>query len=173
MQLKEMFDMQRKLDERIKTEHENSINFNDKIVATLVELSEFSNEVRWFKKWSNKSASPKEVILEEGVDILHFLLSLGNDIAAKGHDESVKFFDYTSCNCGDDLSNIYIYFVGEMIELFYKYNKFDSFVMNVQYYTVMSIYLDLMKAVGFNEKDIETAYYKKNEINHKRQDNNY
>ncbi|MGG4002815.1 dUTP diphosphatase, partial [Geobacillus stearothermophilus] len=73
------YDMQRALDERIETEHglmEEDL-FARKQLAFLVELGELANETRCFKFWSIKPPAPAERVLEEYVDGLHFLLSLG------------------------------------------------------------------------------------------------
>src|SRR5690625_1141477 len=74
-----LFSMQRKLDDHIKTKH-NLVHENlleDKYLALLVELGELANETRCFKFWSTKPANAREQILEEYVDGIHFILSLG------------------------------------------------------------------------------------------------
>ncbi len=45
-------------------------------LALTIELAELANETRCFKYWSSKGPSEREVILEEFVDSIHFLLSL-------------------------------------------------------------------------------------------------
>ncbi len=73
-----LFDRQRELDERIEEEHQLSGNqFDERLLALLVELGELANETRSFKFWSTKGPSPQDVILEEYVDGIHFLLSIG------------------------------------------------------------------------------------------------
>src|SRR5699024_12798011 len=71
--------MQQKLDDYISKNHqldgENLLE--ERFLALLVETGELANETRCFKFWSKKEASTKEVILEEYVDNIHFLLSLG------------------------------------------------------------------------------------------------
>ena len=47
------------------------------MLALLVEIGELANETRSFKFWSVKPASEKKIILEEFVDGIHFILSLG------------------------------------------------------------------------------------------------
>ena len=64
---------------------QKNMTYNRKIVkrkmlALLVEIGELANETRCFKYWSNKPASEREVILEEYVDGLHFILSIGIDL---------------------------------------------------------------------------------------------
>lgn len=80
MEFKELFSMQAKLDEFIQQNKNIHFDvFNEKGLALLVELSELANETRCFKYWSQKGPSEREVILEEFVDSIHFLLSLGNE----------------------------------------------------------------------------------------------
>lgn len=53
---------------------------NNTILAMMVELGELANEIRCFKFWSNKPSSDKEVIIDEYVDVLHFFLSIANQL---------------------------------------------------------------------------------------------
>ena len=89
MNLQKLFELQRKLDEHIEQQHqrqEGEDRLGKKILALLVEIGELANETRCFKFWSNKGPSDKNVILEEAADVLHFLLSIGNDIGANEDD---------------------------------------------------------------------------------------
>src|SRR5690625_3503887 len=74
-----LFEMQQKLDTYIKDNHnlENENLFDKKILALLVELGEIANETRCFKFWSTKEPNSIDIILEEYVDNIHFLLSIG------------------------------------------------------------------------------------------------
>ncbi|WP_236620399.1 dUTP diphosphatase, partial [Geobacillus thermodenitrificans] len=101
-----MFEMQRQLDEYIEREHprqEGEDRLSKKILALMVELGELANEWRGFKFWSHdqvprtrvlvnrttddigfKNIGPEHIknpLLEEYVDGLHFLLSIGLEIA--------------------------------------------------------------------------------------------
>ncbi|HAQ08050.1 MAG TPA: dUTPase, partial [Bacillus bacterium] len=79
MNIEKLFRMQKELDRHIELQHglvEEDL-FDRKILALLVELGELANETRCFKFWSLKPSSEKQVILEEFVDGIHFILSLG------------------------------------------------------------------------------------------------
>lgn len=65
------------------------------MLALLVEIGELANETRCFKYWSNKPASEREVILEEYVDGLHFILSIGIDL---GIDKNFLFYKCAQTN---------------------------------------------------------------------------
>ena len=79
MQLEKLFKMQKALDQHIEEKHELQQEdlFNRKVLALLVEVGELANETRCFKFWSVKPSSEKSVVLEEFVDGIHFILSLG------------------------------------------------------------------------------------------------
>src|SRR5579875_4105332 len=82
--------LQSELDAHIENEHPRKENrHSEKVLALLVELGELANETRCFKFWSIKPASPKEVILEEFVDGIHFILSLGIECGFSEADFSV------------------------------------------------------------------------------------
>ena len=78
MNLQKLFQMQNTLDKRIQAEHhlEGVPLLHKKILSLQVELGELANETRCFKFWSTKKPSSNDVILEEYVDCLHFILSI-------------------------------------------------------------------------------------------------
>jgi dimeric dUTPase (all-alpha-NTP-PPase superfamily) len=174
MILKELFKTQRKLDEKIIENHNlhGRDLFSRKIAAFVVEMSEMANEIRFFKYWSNKGPSLKETILEEYIDSLHFLLSIGNEIEEIYNlGESIKNFEYEPYLNYKDFTDNFIEIIREICKLEY-YS--DSKMMSWQLYIeVMNMLLGWGNKLGFGFKEIETGYYKKNEINFKRQDSNY
>ena len=82
MNLKVIFEKQIKLDETL---HNNVINPNEKnlrekeIIALLVELGEFANEVKLFKYWKKHKEINQTKMLEEFADGIHFLTSLATE----------------------------------------------------------------------------------------------
>lgn len=165
MQLKKLFEMQKELDDHIIREHEleGKNLISNKTVAFIVELSELANELRFFKHWSNKGPSEKEVVLEEYVDGLHFLLSLGNGIGADTLIEDDFKFDYV---CKADLTEEFIYIIKLAIE-FKEVNTYQN------YRNLLNRYLSLSKILGFTQEAVVQGYFKKNAINHKRQESGY
>src|SRR6185437_10161779 len=78
MNFSTLFTMQRELDTFIQTNQDVKRDvFKEKGLALVVELAELANETRCFKFWSTKGPSERAVILEEYVDSIHFILSLG------------------------------------------------------------------------------------------------
>ena len=85
MELKQLLEMQYNLDEFIIESKslqtlDPKVRLTNTILALMVEMGEFANELKSFKFWSNKPPSPKEVHLEEFVDVLHFFLSIANQM---------------------------------------------------------------------------------------------
>lgn len=161
MNLDKLFKLQHNLDERILKEHnlhEESL-CSKKILALQVEISELANETRCFKFWSNKGPSSKDRILEEYVDCLHFILSLG--LEKNFSNIKLNFKNYPS-ELTEKFNNIYI-----------DINDFVVCPSEDNYLTLFQDFLCLGTDLGFNLNEIEKAYLKKNNINHIRQDNGY
>jgi dimeric dUTPase (all-alpha-NTP-PPase superfamily) len=161
MDLAKLFEMQKGLDAHIEKEHprkEGEDRQRDKTLALLVELGELANETRCFKFWSNKPASEKLIILEEFVDGIHFLLSLGLEMKVESFEiESIK------------KENITEQFIG-------LYNAISLLGFNfttLLFGQVFSSYLGLGEMLGFSWEEIEHAYIEKNAVNHQRQESGY
>ncbi|WP_235438274.1 dUTPase, partial [Bacillus cereus] len=81
--LTELFKMQKALDDDIKTKHKkNYLRYDmmfNKAYALKNEVNEAWNVTNAFKMWSTKFEQPKESLLEEMIDILHFWLSVAMD----------------------------------------------------------------------------------------------
>ena len=107
MEIKELLKMQRELDQYIIDKNYianidgSDIHFlNNRLLALFTEVAEFCNATRCFKYWSTKPSEPKERLLDEYADILHFLLSIGNTMGftaeeieqayIKKHEENYK-----------------------------------------------------------------------------------
>ncbi|ARD47594.1 dUTP diphosphatase [Sporosarcina sp. P33] len=186
MDLNKMFEMQRELDERIVKEKglEGQDLLLDKILALQVELGECANEWRGFKFWSvdreprikayshheekqcgdNGFSSiakyDKNPLLEEYVDCLHFILSIGLDLefhllvkeARPVNNRSIaKQFVFISTKVGTMLA----------------YESLPN------YLHIIENFIGLGEMLGFTWEQIEQAYYNKNKVNHVRQDTGY
>lgn len=155
-----LFDRQRELDERIKEEHQLSGNqFDERLLALHVELGELANETRSFKFWSKKGPSPQDVILEEYVDGIHFLLSLG---LALGYERETF-----------PAGGSYLDATDAFLDVFRKLTNFGLSKTEAMYETLMAAYLELGHTLGFNEELIVIAYLSKNDKNHERQNQGY
>ncbi|MGL5591182.1 MAG: dUTP diphosphatase [Mycoplasmoidaceae bacterium] len=133
-----------------------------KRLALIVELSELCNEVRCFKFWSLKKSSHKDVILDEFVDCLHFILSIGLFYGVN----EMKFSIKTSQKKKKDkiqLSKSFTELITNVSSLNNE-KKVRSFIKKL---FQLAIDLDLT----FHE--IKKAYYSKNQVNINRQKENY
>ncbi|MFD1735952.1 dUTP diphosphatase [Bacillus salitolerans] len=164
MNLSTLFTMQKKLDQRIELEHglQNESLFERKVLALLVELGELANETRCFKFWSKKPASNKDVIVEEYVDGLHFILSLGIEA---GYDQEIEKIEIETSM----VQNLTTHFI-DVYSGIYKFKEDHS---KVNYICLIEQYLLLGHALDFKYGDIEKAYMDKNTVNHERQDQGY
>ncbi|MBO9130590.1 dUTP diphosphatase [Bacillus sp. 165] len=163
MDLLHLFKLQRELDERILREHnlEPKKLLKEKMLALLVEVGELANETRCFKYWSNKPSSERQVVLEEYVDGLHFILSIGIDL---GIDKNFLFY-----KCAQTTKTT----VEVFLDVYTKINRFREQPSITNYIEMFTGYLRLGQALNFTESDIEGAYLAKNEVNHARQTQGY
>jgi len=161
MNLDKLFQMQSTLDHRIESQHhlEGVALLNKKILSLQVELGELANETRCFKFWSTKEPSSKDIILEEYVDCLHFILSIGLEKDFQTITLNIKPI---TCELSDQFLNLYI-----TIASFTTSSSLDN------YSSIFHNFLSLGQNLGFSEEDIENGYFYKNKINHERQDNGY
>lgn len=180
MNLTKLFETQRILDARIEKEHprvEGEDRLAKKILALQVELGELANEWRGFKFWSNDQ-EPRtsrfapgvadsynyNPLLEEYVDCLHFILSIGLEL---------EFTDLC-------INHSSVERLPEQIDSMVNFRTVFSFVDQLRraksfhwYDSLFERFIVLGFSLGFTWEQIEQAYYEKNEINHTRQDSGY
>ena len=161
MNLQRLFQMQNALDKRIEMEHhlEGIPLLHKKILSLQVELGELANETRCFKFWSTKEPSSKDIILEEYVDCLHFILSIGIE---KDFQDITLNAKHITCDLSEQFLNLYT-----------TITNFVTLSSVNNYLNVFQEFLSLGENLGFSVEDIENAYLYKNNINHERQDNGY
>ena len=158
-----LFKMQKALDSHIESQHglEHENLFDRKVLALLVEIGELANETRCFKFWSVKSSSGTDIILEEFVDGIHFILSLGIECGYQDI-ESVT----PNRNPKTDTSN-------QFLSIYESVQKFRNSRQKDDYVQLFESYMELALLLGLNEEQIEQAYIKKNEVNYDRQRKGY
>lgn len=184
MNLTKLFQLQRQLDEYIEQKHprqEGEDRLVKKILALMVELGELANEWRGFKFWSEnqvprtrvlvnrttddigfKNIGPEHIknpLLEEYVDCLHFLLSIGLE-------SEIGTFT------GDELMPIKMGAIEIQFITLFKVTV--TFLEDINYYPDMwELFLGLGEMLGFTWEQIEEAYLQKNAENHARQNRGY
>ncbi|MHC0037414.1 dUTP diphosphatase [Pseudoneobacillus sp. C159] len=162
MQLVKLYEMQKSLDSHIESNHqlENENLIEKKILALLVEVGELANETRCFKFWSLKPPARREKILEEFVDGVHFILSLGLECGFEQYQLNLESKHL------QDLTQQFLT-VFSAINLFKEGQSFEN------YQKLFSAYLSLAELLGLSYQDIEQAYILKNEVNYERQQTGY
>lgn len=149
---------QKEFDSRVVLENEKSTR-----VAYLVEFIEWINTLEFFKDWKQNKGKPQEQQLDELADLLAFGLSIGLQEGATAEDLVNWQDDYRKPAKYITTDNV-LFIIAELSsDLANK--DFD------EYYLVM---LPLMLAEDFYTVDqLVDAYYKKMQLNHERQNNNY
>ena len=159
--LSALFPLQAGLDAEIAATHNVSYEstFSRRLLSLLVELGEFANETRCFKYWSLKGPSPKERILDEYADGLHFLLSLGIPL---GVDHYRHYFKVEVKDLTEALLNVY----ENALKLREEYTV-------EQYAKTFGSYLNLIPLFDYSVEEVGKAYLAKLNVNHKRQEDHY
>ena len=196
MNIKKLFELQKQLDLRIEREHPRKPGEDrlaKKILALQVELGELANCWRGFKYWSNdqeprridpycvECAGTGEVrslgivreckcnpLLEEYVDCLHFILSIGLEIdfkrkpidIIKSHDVITQF-------------NEMFRLVSAFWRIYAETGVIKGCGLYDTYEDILRTFMGLGQELGFTWEQIEEAYMKKNAENHIRQENGY
>lgn len=186
MNLDKLFQLQKELDKHIEKEHprhEGEDRLEKKILALQVELGELANEARFFKYWSHDQEPRTKVqvytgrgrkiegkyrnpLLEEYVDCLHFILSIGLEIKYNNNPTYiVRTFDVIS-----HFNDMF----GAVTD-FYKFYRDHGIGCGLydSYDDLLCIFIGLGKELGFTWEQIEQAYLDKNSENHRRQENGY
>ncbi|SDX64338.1 dUTP diphosphatase [Salimicrobium album] len=158
MNLSKLYNIQGGLDYHIGKEKGfiEGENMDWKVLALHTEIGELANEWRGFKKWSNDQEPRREKMLEEYVDCLHFVLSIGLE---KGY--RLSYSNIASMKA-DSITE-------QFNALFRKVGDFSQFRTIGNYNTIFDLFLSLGEMLGFTEDEIEEAYLAKNKINHNRQ----
>jgi len=156
-----LYKLQEELDAEIAKIHEVTYEstFQRRLLSLLVEVGEFANETRCFKYWSYKPSSPLEVVLEEYVDGLHFLLSLGIPLGIRDYKTKIEA-------CHKDLTEALLSFYGHAASLKDDYGK-------DKYLQLVDEYLGMLPLIGASSTSLIEAYKKKMEENHRRQATHY
>jgi dimeric dUTPase (all-alpha-NTP-PPase superfamily) len=142
--------------------------YKSKVLALSVEVGELANETKCFKYWSEKHNQCTDKALEEYVDCLHFILSIGN---YKGQQIEIDMKQIKWCykvhkKQDIQLTDIFLILKASVLLLLRGNNEFS-------YESVIREFLLLGMYLGFTEEQIITAYLEKNKINYQRQEEGY
>lgn len=165
MNFSDIFNKQLELDKKLTLKaFELNPNFSKvdlekrKLIALHVELGEFANEIETFKYWKKTRNLNIDFIYEEFADLIHFLVSFGNDYNLP-----------TSINprvISDDINEQLIATFNAISDATKQLNKEKIFI-------IFELVLGLAKLYGLEENEIVKWYEIKNEKNHQRIKSNY
>lgn len=156
-ELTKLFEVQARLDEKISVNHpieEGEDRLEKKVAALLVEIGEALNEWRGFKFWSTDKVAREKKLLEELVDCLHFILSIGLDLQLE--DEIVV-----------------APFSHENRAIEYTFIQLMQIDWIEDYETGFDLFLGFCQLMEFTPTQLYVEYFAKNEINHQRQEQGY
>jgi dimeric dUTPase (all-alpha-NTP-PPase superfamily) len=163
--IKEMLQMQAKLDEAIMKEYglkeidEEKLSF-----AILDEIGELTHELKANWCWWKKTQAPvdKEKVLGELVDVWHFVLSWQNNF--NGGEEGLLTDDEIMEKVDDNRWSIEEYGKGIVIKLadlsYSSFQKVEPLIAITEY-------------LGFTVEQVYSAYCDKNKINYQRLESGY
>ena len=156
-----LFEKQALLDEEIAKKHNISYATTRKrrTLSLLVEVGELANTTRCFKYWSNKGPEEKERVYDEFADALHFLLSLGIDIAVTNKSFEMKTSELS-------LSELFIKMYDDILTFLKDANENN-------YKTCFKTLLNIASGLNMSKEDIFESYLKKLGVNYVRQETNY
>jgi dimeric dUTPase (all-alpha-NTP-PPase superfamily) len=107
----------------------------------------------------------RQPLLEEYVDCLHFILSIGNEINMNEVYSSPKPVYL------DDVIYQFMFVNQDICSLYY--NRHNDDINGDIYDLIFSGFLGLGQMLGFTWSEIEQAYLEKNAVNHQRQESGY
>ncbi|MDT8859444.1 dUTP diphosphatase [Alkalihalobacillus sp. MEB130] len=163
MDIQVLFAIQKDLNDRIVDEHQLAERdlFQEQLLALIVEVSELANETKSFKYWSRKPASKRSIILEEYVDGLHFVLTLGLTLCM------------TSIEIKKEMNVSTEKTTSLFLTLIQRAYQVEESRTKESYQELVDAFFLLGHHLGFSHEEIEQAYLDKNKVNHERQDSGY
>lgn len=164
MKITDLFVAQNELDEnvgeRVREGYDTNSHycFDHRVFAFHCELMEFANELGFFKFWKKSHIINRPRALDEGIDCIHFLLSIGN---MKGYSKSTK-----------EIEPFGLWEHYSVEDMFYllRTNNLDNIA---QWGRAFELVLGILMKLDYTEQEITDQYYRKNSINLQRQRNGY
>lgn len=162
--LSKVFEKQWVLDQHYKSHPQILLDysFDKKLIAFFVEIAEFLNEIEVFKYWKiTKKHDNKLKILEEFVDGLHFLASIGLELNYQAFEFRWEVSSQSFVELIKELYLQYAYFL----------NSKDK--TEEQYRKIAITFFQIVINLGFSAKEVLQAFTLKNQLNLTRIQQNY
>lgn len=160
MNLSKIFEMQKALDQAIMSQHnvKHDQIISQRIIALIVEVAEFANEVASFKYWKKQKNFERDKTLEEFIDGIHFYVSLSLQLNV---DDKI----HSKIICND--------FDTQLLAVFASITDLQKDFRQEKLISSFSLYLGLARLCNISNQEIEDTYILKNKINYERLANNY
>lgn len=153
--LTDLMGKQKELTDFIRRTRGTELDWDKQRGAAICELWEVANELgsEGFKDWTDKKRGPG--LLEETVDVLHFLLQMGNDLDAWPIHPHIE---------------MHRTIMDQILELNKKLLNVGPYRPIFNWIESVTLYRGLVEMLGFDwEKDIIPAYIEKHDKNIQRQ----
>lgn len=143
------------------------------ILALRVELGEMANEQRSWKHWSQDRNPRVDKLLEEYADCLSFTLELALELGIEREAQIEKILiPYRArTNITKMFNQVYLSISDLEVNITYHYARKNAVLS--EYNSLLTNLFILGIILGFDQEQIEQAYFEKNAINLKRQENGY
>ncbi len=115
----------------------------------------------------NGTGQARNPLLEEYVDCLHFILSIGNEFGCS----ELNFIDFSHRESNVTNQFKYVFYTISSIDERLVCKDMSDIKETFGY--LFGGFLELGEMLGFSWEQIEKAYIEKNQINHERQNNGY
>lgn len=163
--IKEMLQMQKKLDEAIMEEYGlNEIDEENLRMAILDEVGELTHELKGNWCWWKKTQAPvnNDKVLGELVDIWHFVLSYQNHFNF-GEEARLSYLNE------EELSN------GMLKRLRTKKSNLSKVLTRLVIFesSIIPVLIAITEYIGFTIEQVYEAYCEKNKINYQRLESGY
>ena len=160
----DLFTQQRLLNNHILNNHDLTYQEieEDHFLALIVEIGEFANETKCFKYWKSKKDVEQKLVLEELIDCMHFMLSIGLATNMTHAIEEKKIKQ----NMKGSITDLIHGWIEQTYE--FKYIRRPA-----GYLYMWDHFFSLANKLGFNSFDLYQEYLRKNDINHRRQAEGY
>ena len=177
MDIKKMYEAQAKLDayisEKNPVKYTKNEMFEKTKLALLVEIGELANATRCFKHWSVKEPESKDRLLDEYADILHFYLSIGNQVGFT-YNLHIEAFEGTARSREKAFDSVHVWAFNFAYVWVSSISYYGSDINRYNDYSIIGVALEMLaKQLGFEKREIEAAYWAKHEINYQRQKAGY
>lgn len=162
MNIEKLWKLQTELDQmvmdRSKVKLDSYENIEFRMYAFHTEVHELANEVGFFKYWKLSHKMKEAEVIEELIDCIHFLLSVG---ITKGYNRVIK-----------EVEPFPLWKEYEMLDLFkeVRRNELDSVG---RWEIAFSLLLGIGKKCGFTQEQMLKEYSRKNTVNRERQKEGY